>query len=489
MPATPTFEGGRGAAGEAPVAAREPRRPRSRRGILPGLILIALGLAFLAGNYFHLGGGTLFLALGLALLVARFATGNYGYAVPAGILLGFGSYVALEEVRALPPDGGGWFFILVGLGFLAVYVIGLRPREVWPLFPAAVALALGVLLARLVEITILAQFAWLARYWPVVLVVIGLWLLLRDRLPRPLQRPIATIGAVALILYVLLAVASSAAREAGPDARAFPSLRLALPRLTALRTETTSLAAPIGPGQTFRVVNPVGRTVIRAVAGEQARITATEHLWSSDQHLDVRLTPTSEGLRLEAAAVGGAWFGASPSVDYVVELPPEVLVDVHGGSGDLEITGMAGAVTVEATSGEVVLREIEGGATVRTTSGDQHLANVRGELRLESISGAIEAQGVTGLREARTSSGAIFLDGRFAGDARVETSSGEVEIRFAPESSVAVDVLTSSGSVAYEGLALDNLQAGRRTLSGSMGGGNGLLQIRASSGDVTLRGM
>jgi len=114
------------------------------------------------------------LALGLAFLVARFATGSYGYAVPAGILLGFGSYVAVEEVRALPPDGGGWFFILAGLGFLAVYVIGLRPREVWPLFPAAASLALGVIMAHVVEIANLAQFVWLARYWPVVLIVLGL---------------------------------------------------------------------------------------------------------------------------------------------------------------------------------------------------------------------------------------------------------------------------------------------------------------------------
>jgi len=152
---------------------------------------------------------------------------------------------------------------------------------------------------------------------------------------------------VALILSLLLVVASSAAREAGPDVRAFPSFRLALQRLTALRTETTSLAAPMGPGQTFQVVNPIGRTVIRAAAGDQARVTATKHLWGGDQHLDVRL---------EAVAVGGAWFGASPSVDYVVELPTEVLVDVYGGSGDVEITGMAGAVTLSSARSRAVPR-------------------------------------------------------------------------------------------------------------------------------------
>src|SRR3712207_7266319 len=40
-------------------------------GLLPGLILIALGVAFLAGNVYQVGGGALFLALAAAFAVAR----------------------------------------------------------------------------------------------------------------------------------------------------------------------------------------------------------------------------------------------------------------------------------------------------------------------------------------------------------------------------------------------------------------------------------
>ena len=82
--------------------------------------------------------------------------------MPAGILAGFGGYVALEEAGALPSHGGGWFFILLGLGFLAVYVIGFRPAAIWPFFPAAALIGFGALIEGMVSAWPLASLAWVA---------------------------------------------------------------------------------------------------------------------------------------------------------------------------------------------------------------------------------------------------------------------------------------------------------------------------------------
>src|SRR3712207_2699678 len=85
---------------------------RGRPGtIVGGLILVALGLVFLAGNLVPTPGAVLFLGLGGAFLLARVATGVYGFAVPAGVLLGFGTFVGLTESRLLfGPVAGGAFF-------------------------------------------------------------------------------------------------------------------------------------------------------------------------------------------------------------------------------------------------------------------------------------------------------------------------------------------------------------------------------------------
>src|ERR1700730_2536196 len=110
------------------------------RSFLP-LVLITLGVVFLLGNLVpeRSRGGLVVLGLGAAFLIGRITTGRYGYAVPAGILLAIGTYLSIHDAQgARGMQSAGWFFALLGLGFGLVYLIGLRPAAVWPLFPATV---------------------------------------------------------------------------------------------------------------------------------------------------------------------------------------------------------------------------------------------------------------------------------------------------------------------------------------------------------------
>jgi hypothetical protein len=185
-----------------------------------GLILVALGVFFLAANLFAVGGALLFIGLGAAFLVARVTTGRYGFAVPAGILLAFGAFVFLSDNRPewMPSEAlGGWFFILLGAGFLATYVVGGRPRAVWPLIPASALAAFGTMLATSFVFQPLAQFAWIGTYWPLVLVLLGVWFLLRDRVAPAARRPTGYLIAAAIAAYALVAMAAAIA-AAGPAA-------------------------------------------------------------------------------------------------------------------------------------------------------------------------------------------------------------------------------------------------------------------------------
>src|SRR5712692_1991375 len=88
------------------------------RSFLP-LALITLGVVFLLSNLVpeRGRGGLIVAGLGAAFLIGRLTTGRYGYAVPAGILIGIGSYIGLQESRILDaPRGPGLFFVLLGLG-------------------------------------------------------------------------------------------------------------------------------------------------------------------------------------------------------------------------------------------------------------------------------------------------------------------------------------------------------------------------------------
>src|SRR4051812_9333382 len=100
------------------------RRSAVSRGFLP-LVLIALGVVFLLGNFIpdRARGGLIVLGLGVAFLIGRVTTGRYGYSVPAGILIAIGIYTGVQQVQQVQgARGPGLLFVLLGLGFLLVYV-------------------------------------------------------------------------------------------------------------------------------------------------------------------------------------------------------------------------------------------------------------------------------------------------------------------------------------------------------------------------------
>ncbi len=150
------------------------------RGVLGGLILLAVGVAFLlpplgvanAGSY-------LFVALGVAFALAYLlGSRQYVYLVPAGTLLGFGLGLLLPTWLALPAQATAPVFLAaIALGLAAVYL--LAPANRWPLLPAAV---LGLLaIADLLDRRDLVPAAAQPFIVPFVLILVGAYLLVEPR--------------------------------------------------------------------------------------------------------------------------------------------------------------------------------------------------------------------------------------------------------------------------------------------------------------------
>jgi len=149
---------------------------RNRPGLVPGLILIGLGIIFLIFNFFPGVAGSLFLVgLGLTLLVVFLFTRLYGVLIPAGILSGLGFGIVVLESRVFPADRG-WPFILIGLGggFLLIWVFSILftsgpttpGGRVWPLIP-------GVILVLIGAGFLLFEPALWAIWWPLIFVAIA----------------------------------------------------------------------------------------------------------------------------------------------------------------------------------------------------------------------------------------------------------------------------------------------------------------------------
>jgi len=464
------------------------RRSALSRRFLP-MALITLGVIFLLGNLApDSNRGALFLfGLGAAFLIGRVTTGRYGYAVPAGILIAIATFISVQDVhgpRSL--QGGGWFFALLGLGFALVYLIGMRPAAVWPLFPATVLFGLGLVLFGVGSLGALASMSWIVGYWPMALVLLGVWLLFRDQLPLPVRRPIATLGGLVLLLYGILSAAATVA-----SGGALVGADLGSGFGGSPFTESITLDLPISAGQTFSVDNPAGQTTVHSGTAANVHVVATKHYSAGGQAPDVRLTPDGKGVNLSVSNPGRPFpFGRSNTwVDYAIEVPASVNVDANSSSGQIEIDGVAGAVNSKTSSGAQHLLNLAGSAQVQSSSGSIELNNIAGDVKASTNSGQIRGTEVRHVREATSSSGAISLEGTFTDAARIQANSGSVNLKLLPDSAVQLDVKTGSGSINPQGLiGLTGGITQRNKLAGALGNPapGAVLSVETSSGSVTI---
>jgi hypothetical protein len=462
------------------------------RGFLP-LALITLGVVVLLSNVLsdlipdRGRGGLIVFGLGAAFGVGRVTTGRYGYAVPAGLLMALGLHIivqSLELARGLSSQGT--FFMLMGVGFALVYLIGMRPVAVWPLFLAAILVALGVALLGVASLGPLASLSWIAAYWPAALVVLGAWLLLHDAVPVPIRRPVATLGGMVLLAYgVVAAAASVAAGGALAQTGVGPAFG------SSPFSDTLDLEQPIASGQTFTVTNSSGTTTITGGSDSSVHVTATRHFAVGGQPPDVKLVGTGNGVSLASSASGRGRFpfgGDSSSVDYAIEVPDGVAVIAQGNSGSLRIDDVSGPVTASTTSGHLTLSNLAGAVQAQASSGSIDLTNIGGDVRATASSGKIVGTQLQHVRQVSTSSGSISLEGTFTDAAQISASSGTVNLKLLPGSAINLDVHTNSGSVQPQGLVLNGGVTRRDTLTGAIGSpsADAVLHVQTTSGSVLI---
>ena len=158
---------------------KEDRGPTLAGQVAAGLTLMALGAALLAlerldGSAQHL----LLILVGGVFAAGYFYKTAFGLLIPGGILIGLGAGLAYDSYSdSFAGDESAAFGL--GLGFLLIYVVSLlyeRVNRWWPLIPGGVLVVAGF-----------PEWDWadaILDYWPVAVMAVGLFLLLRGILAR-----------------------------------------------------------------------------------------------------------------------------------------------------------------------------------------------------------------------------------------------------------------------------------------------------------------
>ena len=287
----------------------------------------------------------------------------------------------------------------------------------------------------------------------------------------------------------------------------------------------SAFAAPSWAGSAINgnaAINPDGRLEVHNVRGRvQIRV------WDKNQ-VDVRGT-LGQGSAFELSGSGAEvvvqikhgddskswfWWGSTgPREDTTLEImvPKGVSPEVHVVSAEVDIAGLDGsrAVNIESVSGDVRLDARAERLELQTVSGDMRCTGGAKRARFETVSGDIEAEGLDGdigletvsgdgTLEARTISelkmnsvsGDMGVSGTLAprGRIKAETLSGDVEVELSGDISADIDAETFSGDIRSDFGTVDEEEHGPgERLRAKAGGGDGRIELKSFSGDLTVR--
>lgn len=208
--------------------------------------------------------------------------------------------------------------------------------------------------------------------------------------------------------------------------------------------------------------NGSGDVIIRAADVTSATVT---------QRFEYRLGSPDGGYSMsgdELTLGGCGWFC---SVDYEVTVPRGVAVGGSTDSGDLALTGV-GEVDVHGGSGQVAVRDVAGAVRLDVSSGDVELAGITADVSVSVGSGNISGTGLRGRVEADSGSGDLDLQLLDERDVTASTGSGDIEL-VVPDRGYRIAGDSGSG----------DRQIGVRTDPGAATS----LTLETGSGDVTVR--
>jgi hypothetical protein len=197
---------------------------------------------------------------------------------------------------------------------------------------------------------------------------------------------------------------------------------------------------------------------VRARSGTTSVSVERRLQWNGDSPT-IHETLDGGVLAISVDCAGSGFLGHNCGVDYILEVPPAVVIEADLSSGDLTLDGLTAP------------------ARVRTNSGDLQIHNMSGD----SL-------------DARTTSGDVIIDGLSTKALTATTTSGDIRVSCATAPTT-VEATATSGDVTvtmprsdmtYK-VHMDTNSGDMKSDISSTDSGVGSISLRTSSGDVRVR--
>lgn len=384
----------------------------------------------------------------------------------------------------------------------------------------------GFLLAA--NLTSSSAWASILTWWPVVLILLGVEVVVRHSLPvaaatGPRWDPASMV--LLTFLIVSLGIGNAARATTG-----FPQLVAGALGLDVEITHHTAVDLPLATGDAIVIRNPAGSVQVLGGAGNGFRAEAAIRARDLNQQLaldrasQVVLSVADENPRTLAVAVPPAPRGQGARVDLVVTVPAEVSVEVRdtpgnievqgitgnirlhkgdGNGGEIRITDSGGEIKVHNRIGRLFGSDLRGNVTaegkyldvelirltgnVQVTANAVKLAEIDGNVTVRADEGGVSVRQVQGAVSVIAGSPIRFSAERMAGDMKIINESGDVDLTL-PEGHYRLELEAVNGQLNVPELAaqIERLTQ-RELLQAVVGDQRGLPAVEGASKEEDTR--
>jgi len=262
--------------------------------------------------------------------------------------------------------------------------------------------------------------------------------------------------------------------------------------------QQTDTQIAVRPGTRLEVNNYGGGIVVKAWSQNAVRVHA-EH--SSRDYVDVTLGPSTLVVRASSRR------GAPGVVDYTINAPVWMALNLSGMSTDIEVDGTQAAVTAETVNGEIkcrggagyvslksvegaiALQQAKGRVEVNTVNEDVTLTDISGDITAETVSGGIVLEGIESANvDVSTVSGDVLYQGTIkdAGHYRFSTHNGDVTLAVPEKTNATISVATFNGDFDSS-FPVSVTGTTKHRFGFTIGSGSARIDLETFNGDIRLR--
>jgi hypothetical protein len=289
------------------------------------------------------------------------------------------------------------------------------------------------LLVQMNKLASVALWEWYARWWPLVLIGVGVVVLIewgfaqafRRDTAQPYIRP--SIGGGIVSLLILLAVVGIASKGIH-DSRESPFFHNFgkfneddIDQLIGDKHESDQTLVQAFPAQgSLEVNNPRGDVSISGTSDDnQMHLILHKEIYTRTdseaatkaQELTPNVAVNGNFIRVDLPAMEGS------RADLIITVPPDSTNSVTANHGDVHVSGLKGPVNVTANHGDVELSGITGAINT-------HIQNSGSGFSVHSVTGPVTLAGKGGDITASDINGTVGIDGDFFGDIHLEHVTG-----------------------------------------------------------------